>query len=238
MRLPTGDAITVAETDVAYPELLDALLGADHERLDALDRVQAVNQRREYSGLITATRSDLQNAVQRSALEERLGHTGNYVGLRNGLAKTYWQRGVFIGTAAKRLIHKDVARHIPNAIQHSKVRDALITKPLYETIPRARGCHAYSSESNVNHQCLPANSAPPAVRNAGLYLSATGSPRHTLRKQRESQYPVLPHSEARKGPPNRLDARVDPSPVRPARRDAENPGASYGNRASAPEGDP
>jgi len=34
MRLPTDDAIAIAESDIAYPEFLDALLGPDHERLE------------------------------------------------------------------------------------------------------------------------------------------------------------------------------------------------------------
>jgi hypothetical protein len=65
--------------------------------------------------------------VQRSTLEERLGHTRNYVGLRNGLTKPDGQRSVFISATAQRFIDEDVTRHISDAIEHRKVRDALIT---------------------------------------------------------------------------------------------------------------
>src|SRR5690349_4396386 len=97
------------------------------------------------------THRNQQTSTYFQLLDQRFGHASYYVGLRNSLAKTYWQCGVFVRAAAQRLVDKYMTWHIPNTIQHRKVRDALVTKPLHQTIPRARGCHPYTSKSNVNH---------------------------------------------------------------------------------------
>src|SRR6185437_14265591 len=52
--LPPRAAVAMPESDIAHGELLQPLLGAIEQRLDALDGVDALHERREHRGLIAA----------------------------------------------------------------------------------------------------------------------------------------------------------------------------------------
>src|SRR4051812_45620880 len=87
LRLPALETVAVLEHHILYTELLERACGALRQRRDPLDGIDFFHERREYRGLVAAAGADLEHLAHLlAALEQRLGHAGHAVGLRDGLA--------------------------------------------------------------------------------------------------------------------------------------------------------
>ena len=73
-------------------------MGAPLQGIDALNRVNHLDQLGEDSRLVAGTRANFQHLSQWTLAEQQLGHARNNIRLGNGLVETNWQRHVVIGT--------------------------------------------------------------------------------------------------------------------------------------------
>ena len=162
LRTPAQCPIAVAEADVFDLQFRAALACALLQRFDAFNRKDAGHQRREHRGLIAAAGANFEHLMQRAALEQRLAHARDDVGLRDGLSKPDRQSGVFIGTAGQSFIDENMSRQVADAIQHGKIRNALIAQSLYQPVAGARRSHADAGKARIAHRGS-LNRAPPFI---------------------------------------------------------------------------
>ena len=113
--------------------------------------MRSMRQRREHGRLVSAPRADLQQSLERRAIQQRFGHARHDIGLRDRLAKADRQGRILVSPTGDRLIDEDVARQVANAIEHGQVADALIAQPLHQAIAGTKRSHAYAAEAWIGH---------------------------------------------------------------------------------------
>ena len=87
------------------------------------DGIHLFGKQTENGRLVARTRADLEHAVFRGEVEQ-LGHIGDNVRLRDGLAIADGQRTVLIRRVPQLRGHKLMARHFAHCLQHTLVADA------------------------------------------------------------------------------------------------------------------
>ena len=124
-----------------HAQCAEALACLAQQVTDAFHGVDLQAQCAEDGGLVAGAGADFQHALRRD-LEHRLGHPRNHPGLRDGLAMSDRQRGVFICARGQCFIDEQMARHHPDRVQGGLVDDAGLTQAVDQTITHALRGHA------------------------------------------------------------------------------------------------
>src|SRR2546427_469573 len=116
-------AVAAVNMNVGVPEASEALGSGVSERGAALDGVHVGGEEGKDRSLVAAADADLKDAFRAGQLE-RGSHGGDDVGLRNRLAFTDRQRGIFVGAGAVHVRHEFVAQHTFHGRKHAGIGDA------------------------------------------------------------------------------------------------------------------
>src|SRR5258708_606079 len=138
-------AVAVREAQILEPQAEEIGARALEQPLDALDRVNVLEDMRQHRGLVTAAGADLQDFFGNFLFNQCFDHTSDDVRLRNGLAETDRQRSVLVGAARQRLLDEQMPRHRAHGAEHTLLADTLLSQPLHHAHARALRGHANAS---------------------------------------------------------------------------------------------
>ena len=149
------------DADVAELERAQIAPRLGDERTDPFDRVDVVAELRQYRGLVTAPRADLEHAPTRAPRAQQFGHARDDVRLRNRLSGANRQRRILVGADRERLLDEDMARNGGHRGEHTLVDDPLLAQPLDHAgaCPRRRHSDAVEFLDAGDHADVPSKRA-------------------------------------------------------------------------------
>ena len=109
--------------DVGKAEAGEALSGSEGEILAEFDGVDAGDDARKNCGLVAATGSDIEDAIRGLQMKSG-GHSGDDVGLRNGLAAADGQRCILVGAGLQCCGYELVAWDVLYGAKDERVENA------------------------------------------------------------------------------------------------------------------
>ena len=121
--VPADRPVPDLDEDVLVPEVLDRLLGAPAQRLDALDGEHPVRKLRKEGGLVARPRADLEHRLV-AREPELLRHERDHERLRDRLALADREGVVTVRRRLHARPDEQMSRHLPH-----RAEDALVCDP-------------------------------------------------------------------------------------------------------------